>query len=101
MTDRPFALATEQWQRLASARQTYTDTVSPYYDETLQPVAQRACVSGNIGKADIRALLKRSEGNQGYRRRAIASARHPARSPVSSRFASAAPKQLSRTAIKA
>ncbi|MFC9131331.1 hypothetical protein ACFT4A_31440 [Streptomyces sp. NPDC057099] len=23
-------------QRLASARQTYTDTVSPYYDETLQ-----------------------------------------------------------------
>lgn len=40
---------------LASARQTYT--VSPYYDETLQHVAQRACENGNIGKADIGALL--------------------------------------------
>ncbi|MFJ2736030.1 hypothetical protein [Streptomyces sp. NPDC087317] len=57
MTDNPFALAPEQWQRLASARQAYTDTVSPYYDETLQHVAQRACVSGHIGKADIGALL--------------------------------------------
>ncbi|MGW0770832.1 hypothetical protein [Streptomyces sp. NPDC002676] len=57
MTDDPFALAPEQWQRLASARQAYTDTVSPYYDETLQHVAQRACVSGDIGKADIGALL--------------------------------------------
>ncbi|MFC9931922.1 hypothetical protein [Streptomyces sp. NPDC127190] len=57
MTDNPFALAPEQWQRLASARQAYTDIVSPYYDETLQHVAQRACVSGHIGKADIGALL--------------------------------------------
>ncbi|HEX5541856.1 MAG TPA: hypothetical protein VFX60_09870 [Micromonospora sp.] len=57
MTDNPFALAPERWQRLASARQAYTDTVSPYYDETLQHVTQRACVSGHIGKADIGALL--------------------------------------------
>ncbi|GAA2638737.1 hypothetical protein [Streptomyces axinellae] len=57
MTNRPFALAPEQWQRLVSARQTYTDTVSPYYDETLQQVTQRARDSGNIGKADIGALL--------------------------------------------
>ncbi|WP_244204171.1 hypothetical protein [Streptomyces africanus] len=57
MTDNPFALAPEQWQRLVSARQAYTDTVSPHYDETLQHVTQRACVSGDIGKADIGALL--------------------------------------------
>lgn len=57
MTDNPFALAPEQWQRLASAHQAYTDTVSPYYDETLQHVAQRVFVSGDIGKADIGALL--------------------------------------------
>ncbi|WP_329392635.1 hypothetical protein OHA45_37115 [Streptomyces lydicus] len=57
MTDNPLALAPEQWQRLASAHQAYTDTVSPYYDETLQHVTQRACDSGDIGKADIGALL--------------------------------------------
>ncbi|MFE4825092.1 hypothetical protein ACFRFU_54080 [Streptomyces sp. NPDC056704] len=57
MTGTPFALPSEQWQRLAAARRAYTDTVSPYYDETLQHVAQRACVSGDIGKADIGALL--------------------------------------------
>ncbi|MGW0093795.1 hypothetical protein ACWDWS_32970 [Streptomyces sp. NPDC003328] len=57
MTDNPLTLAPEQWQHLASARQAYTDTVSPYYDETLQHVAQRASASGDIGKADIGALL--------------------------------------------
>lgn len=57
MTDSPFAPALEQWQRLSSARQAYTDAVSPYYDETLQDVTHRACVSGDIGKADIGALL--------------------------------------------
>ncbi|WP_405835112.1 hypothetical protein OG528_00095 [Streptomyces platensis] len=57
MTNKPLALAPEQWQRLASAHQAYTDTVSPYYDETLRRVAQRACASGDIGKADIGALL--------------------------------------------
>ncbi|MFJ7242795.1 hypothetical protein ACIQWB_37530 [Streptomyces olivaceus] len=57
MTDDPLTLTPEQWQRLASARQAYTDTVSPYYDETLHHVAQRARVSGDIGKADIGALL--------------------------------------------
>ncbi|WP_331745570.1 hypothetical protein [Streptomyces mirabilis] len=57
MTDNPFTLAPEQWQRLASARQAYTGTVSPHYDETLQHVTDRACVSGDIGKADIGALL--------------------------------------------
>lgn len=35
----------------------HTDTVSPYYDETLQHVAQRARESGDIGKADIGARL--------------------------------------------
>ena len=34
MTDNPPALPPEQWQRLAAARQAYTDTVSPHYDET-------------------------------------------------------------------
>ncbi|MDX3524860.1 hypothetical protein [Streptomyces scabiei] len=57
MTDNPLALTPEQWQRLAAARQAYTDTVSPYYDETLQEVTRRACTSGSIGKADIGALL--------------------------------------------
>ncbi|MET9412209.1 hypothetical protein ABZX90_41855 [Streptomyces sp. NPDC002935] len=57
MTHNPFTLAPEQWQRLASARQAYTDTVSPHYDETLQHVTERACDSGDIGKADIGALL--------------------------------------------
>ncbi|MFJ4343289.1 hypothetical protein [Streptomyces sp. NPDC088915] len=57
MTDQPLALAPEQWQRLAAARQAYTDTVSPYYDETLHEVTQRARVSGSIDKADIGALL--------------------------------------------
>ncbi|MEU5184836.1 hypothetical protein AB0G49_32845 [Streptomyces longwoodensis] len=57
MTDQPLALAHEQWQRLAAARQAYTDTVSPHYDEALQEVTQRACTSGSIGKADIGALL--------------------------------------------
>ncbi|MFE7215368.1 hypothetical protein ACFY0A_43085 [Streptomyces sp. NPDC001698] len=57
MTDSLFTLTPEQWQRLASARLAYTDTVSPYYDETLQHVTQRACDSGDIGKADIGALL--------------------------------------------
>ncbi|WEV23753.1 hypothetical protein OYE22_33380 [Streptomyces sp. 71268] len=57
MTDNPLALTLEQWQRLAAARQVYTDTVSPYYDETLQEVTRRACTSGSIGKADIGALL--------------------------------------------
>ncbi|MEU6950224.1 hypothetical protein ABZ957_34180 [Streptomyces sp. NPDC046316] len=57
MTDQPLALAPEQWQRLAAAHQAYTDTVSPYYDETLQEVTRRACASGSIGKADIGALL--------------------------------------------
>jgi hypothetical protein len=57
VTDNPFALTPKQWQRLASAHQAYTDTVSPYYDETLQEVTRRACTSGSIGKADIGALL--------------------------------------------
>ncbi|MFD7003000.1 hypothetical protein ACFWA5_43825 [Streptomyces mirabilis] len=57
MTGTPFALPSEQWQRLAAARRAYTDTVSPHYDETLHHVAQRACDSGDIGKADIGALL--------------------------------------------
>ncbi|MFI1760288.1 hypothetical protein [Streptomyces sp. NPDC020571] len=57
MTDQPLALAADQWQRIAAARQAYTDTVSPYYDETLQEVTRRACTSGSIGKADIGALL--------------------------------------------
>ncbi|MFD8430637.1 hypothetical protein ACFV1R_23900 [Streptomyces coelicoflavus] len=57
MTDQPRALAPEQWQRLAAAHQAYTDTVSPYYDETRQEVTRRACTSGSIGKADIEALL--------------------------------------------
>ncbi|MEV6841772.1 hypothetical protein AB0N17_46650 [Streptomyces sp. NPDC051133] len=57
MTAQPLALAPEQWQRLAAAHQAYTDTVSPYYDETLQEVTRRACTSGSIGKADIGALL--------------------------------------------
>lgn len=57
MTGIPIALVPEQWQRLAAARQTYTNTVSPYYDETLQHVIQRACVTGDIGKAGIGALL--------------------------------------------
>ncbi len=29
MTDSSFSLAPEQWERLASARQAYTNTVSP------------------------------------------------------------------------
>uniref|UniRef100_UPI003F4981FC hypothetical protein n=1 Tax=Streptomyces chartreusis TaxID=1969 RepID=UPI003F4981FC len=57
MTDNLFTLTPEHWQRLVSARQAYADTVSPYYDETLQQVTQRACEDGNIGKADIGALL--------------------------------------------
>ncbi|MFE7445915.1 hypothetical protein ACFU7X_36325 [Streptomyces chartreusis] len=57
MTDNLFTLTPEHWQRLVSARQAYTDTVSPYYDETLQQVTQRACEDGSIGKADIGALL--------------------------------------------
>ncbi|MFF5651998.1 hypothetical protein ACFY8N_26730 [Streptomyces collinus] len=57
MTDQPLALAPDQWQRIAAARQAYTDTVSPYYDETLQEVTRRASTSGSIGKADIGALL--------------------------------------------
>ncbi|KUN38619.1 hypothetical protein AQJ30_13845 [Streptomyces longwoodensis] len=57
MTDNPFALGPEQWQRLASAHQAYTDTVSPHYDETLHQVTQRARECGDIGKADIGALL--------------------------------------------
>ncbi|MFF4105375.1 hypothetical protein [Streptomyces sp. NPDC001903] len=57
MTDQPLTPAPEQWQRLAAARQAYTDTVGPYYDETLQEVTRRACTSGSIGKADIGALL--------------------------------------------
>jgi hypothetical protein len=57
VTDQPLVLAPEQWQRLAAARQAYADTVSPYYDETLQEVTRRACTSGGIGKADIGALL--------------------------------------------
>ncbi|MER7694339.1 hypothetical protein [Streptomyces sp. NPDC097610] len=57
MTGIPFTLAPEQWQRLAAARQAYTDTVSPHYDETLQHVVQRTRDSGDIGKADIGALL--------------------------------------------
>ncbi len=57
MTDNLFALTGEQWQRLAAAREAYTDTVSPYYDETLHHVTQRARDSGDIGKADIGALL--------------------------------------------
>ncbi|MFD7917578.1 hypothetical protein ACFV30_44135 [Streptomyces sp. NPDC059752] len=57
MTAQPLALAPEQWQRLAAARRAYIDTVSPYYDETLQEVTRRACTSGSIGKADIGALL--------------------------------------------
>ena len=60
MTDNPLTLVPEQRQRLASPTPS-----APYYDETLQHVAQHACVSGNIGKADIRALLKWSNGNQG------------------------------------
>ncbi|MCI4145777.1 MULTISPECIES: hypothetical protein [unclassified Streptomyces] len=57
MTDSSFSLAPEHWERLAAARQAYTDTVSPYYDETLQEVTRRAYTSGSIGKADIGALL--------------------------------------------
>jgi hypothetical protein len=57
VTDNLFAPTPEQWQRLAAARQAYTDTVSPHYDETLQHVTQRARDSGDIGKADIGALL--------------------------------------------
>ncbi|MFF1594730.1 hypothetical protein ACFVY0_42685 [Streptomyces sp. NPDC058286] len=57
MTDNLFAPTPEQWRRLAAARQAYTDTVSPHYDETLQHVTQRARDSGDIGKADIGALL--------------------------------------------
>lgn len=57
MTDNLFTLTPERWQRLISARQAYTDTVSPYYDETLQQVTQRACENGTIGKTDIGALL--------------------------------------------
>jgi len=34
VTDNLFAPTPEQWQRLAAARQAYTDTVSPHYDET-------------------------------------------------------------------
>ncbi|SCD98878.1 hypothetical protein GA0115250_13312 [Streptomyces sp. BvitLS-983] len=36
MTDRPLALASEHWQGLAAARQAYTNTVSPYYEENLK-----------------------------------------------------------------
>lgn len=57
MTGIPFTLAPEHWQRLAAARQASTDTVSPYYDETLREVTRRASTSGSIGKADIGALL--------------------------------------------
>ncbi|MGZ2360977.1 hypothetical protein LRE75_30610 [Streptomyces sp. 372A] len=57
MTGIPITLAPEQWQRLAAVRQAYTEAVSPYYDETLHQVIQRACVTGDIGKADIGALL--------------------------------------------
>lgn len=57
MTDSSFSLAPEHWEQLAAARQAYTDTVSPYYDETLQEVTRRAYTSGSIGKADIGALL--------------------------------------------
>ncbi|MFH8365137.1 hypothetical protein ACH4FV_36930 [Streptomyces anulatus] len=57
MTDQPLAVVPDRWQRLAAAHQAYTETVSPYYDETLQEVTRRACTSGSIGKADIGALL--------------------------------------------
>jgi hypothetical protein len=57
VTGTPITLAPEQWQRLITARQAYTDTVSAYYDESLQQITQRACASGDIGKADIGALL--------------------------------------------
>ncbi|MGW3683347.1 hypothetical protein [Streptomyces prasinus] len=50
-------VGSDGWQRLIAARDAYTHTVSPHYDEVLHHVARRAQAEGSLGKADIGALL--------------------------------------------
>ncbi|MFG3115511.1 hypothetical protein ACGF4C_13995 [Streptomyces sp. NPDC048197] len=100
MTGSPFTLATEQWQQLAAARQAYTDTVSPHYDETLQQVTQRARASGDIGKADIGALLiwKRLRADTPWAAKLMALADADVRHVTAAATAAARDTSLSRSA---
>ncbi|MFB6963552.1 helicase associated domain-containing protein, partial [Streptomyces sp. NPDC056309] len=100
VTGNPFNLAPEQWQHLAAARQAYTDTVSTYYDETLQHVAQQARVSGDIGKADIGALLmwKRLRADTPWSARLMALADADVRRTTATATTAARDPSLSRSA---
>ncbi|MFF3447035.1 hypothetical protein ACFYXJ_07835 [Streptomyces sp. NPDC002667] len=45
------------WDALVTARAGYLAGVSPHYDEVFQEVAQRAQLTGSLGKMDIAALV--------------------------------------------
>lgn len=47
----------EGWARILASHGAYHAKTSPVYDEVLSQVAERVRVSGDIGKADIGALL--------------------------------------------
>jgi len=56
-TSTSVVLSDSDWTRLEAAAARYDRAVSPYYDEVLDEIADRAARTGSLGKADIGALV--------------------------------------------
>lgn len=73
--------ATQVWESLLKAHDAYGSEVSPYYDEVLHEISERASQCGSIGKADIGAIVfwKRLRADTPWVRKLMVIADHDVR----------------------